>query len=200
MRIGILSDVHEANAELRRVVGRGRVLGVERFVVLGDVFESGKALGETVAILRDADASGVWGNHDLGLAVDPTPAVRARYPRAVVEYFAALAGRLHVGDCLIGHFQAWMDPADPEQPWYWNGVPASADELARNFAATDRRLLFMGHYHRWLVARPGGVLDWQGPGTFRFEGGRHLVVVPAVCDGWCVVYDTIADELLGERV
>ena len=56
--------------------------------------------------------------------------------------------------------------------------------------------MFVGHFHRWLAVTPEGLSEWQGQGTIRFEGHRrYLVVVAAVCDGWCAIYDSVADSL-----
>ena len=58
------------------------------------------------------------------------------------------------------------------------------------------RLMVMGHNHRWIVARPGEVFPWRGEGPFTFDPAeRYLVVVHAVCDGWCALLDTAANVL-----
>src|SRR5262249_42161592 len=79
MKLGILADIHEATGNLRAALAALRERGAERFVVLGDVFETGKDTVETVRLLQEAGAVGVWGNHDLGLSHEPTESVRAKY-------------------------------------------------------------------------------------------------------------------------
>jgi hypothetical protein len=55
----------------------------------------------------------------------------------------------------------------------------------------------VGHFHRWIAVTPEGPLSWGGEGPMRFDPGvRYLVVLGAVCDGWCATYDTEADVLV----
>jgi predicted phosphodiesterase len=200
MKLGILSDIHEANDLLRAALAGLSACGAERFVVLGDLFETGRAVRETVAILAEAGAVGVWGNHDLGLVLDPDERFRTRYGEEVLAYCATLRGRYEEADCLFTHAQAWMDPADLEQPWYLHDCPETPDLLARNFTAMPHRILFQGHYHRWLAATPDGRLPWQGEAPLRMGEGRYLVVIHAVCNGWCALHDTDTSELRPVRI
>ena len=70
MRIGILADIHESLTSLQWAIDVLHDQGADRLVVLGDVFELGHRLKETVDLLSDAGAVGVWGNHDFGLCRD----------------------------------------------------------------------------------------------------------------------------------
>ena len=73
----------------------------------------------------------------------------------------------------------------------------TAEGLAGSFAVTGHRILFAGHFHRWLAATPNGLLAWDGNGPIVLEPDqRHLVVVAAVCDGWCALFDTASNELV----
>jgi hypothetical protein len=59
----------------------------------------------------------------------------------------------------------------------------------------------VGHFHRWLLATPGGLLDWGGGGPVTLPPGqRYLVAVAAVCNGWCAVFDTAVGELIPCRL
>lgn len=78
MRIGILADIHGHVGNLRKVIARLRLERVDLFVVLGDVIDNGVNASETVAMLKDCEAVGVFGNHELGLCVDPEGDLRAR--------------------------------------------------------------------------------------------------------------------------
>jgi predicted phosphodiesterase len=62
MKLGILADIHEHVDELRQAIEKLQKQAADRFVVLGDVFEMGKRIEETVHLLRDVEAVGVWGN------------------------------------------------------------------------------------------------------------------------------------------
>jgi hypothetical protein len=56
--------------------------------------------------------------------------------------------------------------------------------------------MFTGHMHRWLIARQDGVMPWDGTTPISLPAPeRYLVVVAAVCDGWCATYDTASGEL-----
>lgn len=196
MKIGILADIHEAVAALEAALHWLVSQKVDRIVVLGDICDHGQRVSETTAILRRVGAVGVWGNHDLGLCLEPSPAMRQRYGGEVLDYFATLRGHYVEEDCLFSHVQTWMDPADLEQPWYVVGKPDNSELLARNFAATEARVQFQGHYHCWMAATPAGLLPWSGIEPLLLEPKeRYLFLVNAVCSGWCATYDTHAGLL-----
>lgn len=73
----------------------------------------------------------------------------------------------------------------------------TAEGLAGSFAVTGHRILFAGHFHRWLAATPIGLTAWDGNGPIELRlEERYLVVVAAVCDGWCAVLDTARNDLV----
>src|SRR5436190_4744276 len=177
MPLGILADIHEELLFLRRALDLFPSLGVDRVIVLGDVHCLGKHLAETVALLAAANATGVWGNHDFGLCRDVSPRLRDRYASPVLDYMGALQPRLEVDGCLFTHVEPWLDPENIEHLWYFDGPPDTADKAARSFAAVPHNHLFVGHFHRWLVATPAGVQAWQGEGPLVLSPGRYLVAV-----------------------
>ena len=198
MRIAILADIHEHVGELRWALAVLKQQGADRLVVLGDVCEMSTRLEETVAILDEAGAIGVWGNHDFGLCRDnPRPEDRRRFGARVLDFMGRLQPRLEVEGCLFTHVEPWLDPHSVEGLWYFHGPPDSPEKLARSFAAVPHRVLFIGHLHRWLLGTPGGPLPWRGEGPVRLDGrARFLVVVQAVWDGNCALFDTETNELL----
>jgi predicted phosphodiesterase len=202
MKLGILADIHENEEELQKAIDRLEKHGADRFVVLGDVFEMGKRIEATVRLLRNVEAVGVWGNHDIGLCVDPTEKVRERYSPAVLDFMTSLQPRLEIDGCLFTHVEPWLDPLKIEDLWYFDGPPDTAEKLARSFAAVPNRVVFLGHFHRWLLGSPAGVTAWQGETlvNLRHEN-RHLVVVHAVWAGRCAMFDTKTSDLIpfGER-
>jgi predicted phosphodiesterase len=199
MKLGLLADLHEDVPNLRRALERLRSHGVERVVVLGDVFDTGAAAEETAALLREAGAVGVWGNHDFGLCRNPGARARETFSAAVLDFAASLQPRLEVEDCLFTHLEPWRDPEDLLQLWGEADFP-DPERLARSFAATEQRVLFTGHHHRWRLWTPEGRLDWRGEAPVRLEGGRYLVQVAAMCEEWCAVYDTTGGELIPFKV
>jgi hypothetical protein len=194
MKLGILADIHERVEELRCAIDLLGRQGADRFVVLGDVFETGKRIEETVRLLREVDAVGVWRNHDLGLCHQPTEAVRAKYA-AVLDYTQALRPRLELAGCLFTHGLPCWDATDLAV-YYLGERPETPEGLANSFAASSQPVSFVGHFRRWLLGTPGGLLPWRGEAPVHLgSGNRYLVVVHAVCSGRCALFDTATNEL-----
>jgi hypothetical protein len=196
VKLGILADIHEHTRELEKAVAVLRQHGAERFVVLGDVFETGKQIEQTVGLLEEVGAVGVWGNHDVGLCFDPAEDVCRRYSAGVLNFMGSLQPRLELDGCLFTHVEPWLDPHSIEDLWYFDGPPDSPEKLARSFAGVPHRVMFIGHLHRWLVGTPQGILHWKGEGPLCLESTtRYLVVVHAVWDGKCALFDTTTGVL-----
>ena len=191
MRLGILADIHEDAPKLALALQRFRQERVQQVVVLGDVvFEMGSRLHETIALLADAGAVGVWGNHDLGLCHEPDERLKKRYAGPVFDFMQTLHPRLELEGCLFTHGLPYNDPTDPIA-YYLGERPETAEGQAPSFAASGHAVQFVGHFHRWLIATPAGRLPWDGAEPILFRPDeRYLVVVAAVCDGWCAVFDT----------
>jgi hypothetical protein len=196
MRIGLLADVHEDVEGLAAAIPVCRQNGVDRLLTLGDILETGERFAEAVDLLREADVGGVWGNHEFGLYVGRGDSLKSRFDRRTLDYMQRLTARLEVEGVLLGHVLPCLDPMDAEQPWYVERAPATAEDAARNFAAFTERRMFVGHFHRWLAVTPDGPLKWSGERPIPFDPDvRYLVVIAAVCDGWCAIYDTETDVL-----
>jgi hypothetical protein len=196
MRIGLLADIHENVDALEASIQRCRREGVDCLVTLGDIFETGEHFADAVDLLRDADVSGVWGNHEFALYAGRGDSVESQFDWRTLDYMKRLTARHEVDGVLFGHVLPCLDPTDVQQPWYVERAPSTAQAAARNFAAFPHRRMFVGHFHRWLAVTPDGPLDWPGDRPFQLDHDiRYLVVVAAVCDGWCAIYDTTSDVL-----
>src|SRR4051794_32179639 len=114
MRIGILSDIHQNPGELRWALAVLPDRRADRLVLLGDVFETGRRIKETVEILDRTGAVGVWGNHDFGLCRDPHEDTRHRFSLRVLNFMAGLRPRLEIEGCLFTHVEPWLDPEKVE--------------------------------------------------------------------------------------
>ena len=90
MKLGLLADIHEHTRQLQKAIAVLQRHGAERFVVLGDVFETGKRIERTVRPLEQVQAVGVWGNHDVGLCFDPDEKVCQRYSATVLNFMGSL--------------------------------------------------------------------------------------------------------------
>jgi hypothetical protein len=73
MQLGLLADIHEQAEQLRRAVAVLRRHGADRFVVLGDVFETGKRMEETVGLLRRRREEYCWPDALRSLPAQYTP-------------------------------------------------------------------------------------------------------------------------------
>ncbi len=154
-----------------------------------------RRFAEAVDLLREADVDGVWGNHEFGLFAGRGDSVERIFDWRSLDYMRRLEARMEVEGVLLGHVLPCLDPTDITQPWYVERMPETVEAAARNFAAFPHRRMFVGHFHRWLAVTPEeGALAWSGDRPIRFDHDRrYLVVVAAVCDGWCAVYDTETD-------
>jgi predicted phosphodiesterase len=200
MRIGILADIHEEVEALREGLGLLQRERVDRVVVLGDLFYHGKRVLETSDLLTEAGAVGVWGNHDLGLCHEPSQDYRDRYPRRLFDYLETLRPRLELDGCLFCHGLPHWDAYDPTD-YYLSDRLETPEGLSSSFSASPCLITFVGHFHRWQLATPEGVSPWSGGTPLSLgESDRYLVVVAAVCDGWCAVYDTESGELIPHRL
>ncbi|NBV44805.1 MAG: metallophosphoesterase, partial [Planctomycetia bacterium] len=200
MRIGIIADIHEDLPALDAVLDLFARAGVGRVVVLGDLFFNGTHVAETVDRLRAAGAVGVFGNHDLGMCLDPDPEVRASHPARVFEFTRTLSARMEVADCLFCHGLPHWDATDPLAS-YGDHPADSAASRAAAFAATESRMIFVGHFHRWLGATPEGIISWVGTTPLAFDPCHgYLVLVAALEQGWCATYDPATARLVPFRV
>ena len=147
--IGVVSDVHANLAALEAALDA--LAGVERIVCAGDLVGYGPQPNETVALLREAGAACVTGNHDL-VAVDRASLARCdelaattlAWTRGVLDettraYLAGLPQALDDGGLLVTH-------GAPGDPWHYVRTPA--DAAAQLAAVPDAPLLVVGHTHR----------------------------------------------------
>jgi hypothetical protein len=199
LKLGLISDIHEHVTDLRLALAECDRHRVEQIICLGDVFQLGEAIHDTVALLAQRGIPGVWGNHDFGLCGHPSALASSRrvhYVGPVLDYLATFKPSLELEDCLFSHVEPWRDLNDVMGLWYLGGLPDVPEKAARSFDACSNRVMFTGHHHRWLVATREGALPWDGTTAIRLEPTqRYLVVVAAVCEGYCAIYDTRSCEL-----
>ena len=199
MKLGIITDIHEhvecLRAALDELAGQ-----VDQVVMVGDVVETGERIEETCRLLSDADVIGVWGNHDFGLCCDVSEETRETYSQDVIQYMGSLKPRLEIGDCLFTHIEPWLDPHVLEDLWFFGGLPTEGERLDRIFGAVPNRLIFAGHYHRWILASSTAISDWTGESSIHLADGRYFVVVNALFAGHYAVLDTETRELVPGRV
>ena len=196
MKLGLITDIHEQVEHLKTAIDRFHDECVDQIVVIGDVLETGKRLDETCRLLAEAAAIGVWGNHDYGLCVEPDAETHSKYGDRVIDFMASLRPRLEIGGCHFAHVEPWLNPEEVADLWYFEGPPDVHGKLERIFNAVPNRLMFAGHYHKWLLVTPERIEDWNGSGPVDLADGRYFVVVGALCYGRYAILDTDTSELL----
>src|SRR5258708_28589357 len=122
----------------------------------------GKRIEETVCLLRNVQAVGVWGNHDIGLCFDLSKETCQQYSVSVLNFMGSLQPHLEIDGCLFTHVEPWLDPHLIEDLWYFHGPPDSPEKLARSFAAVPHPGLFIRHPPRWVLRTPDGPLPLRG--------------------------------------
>jgi hypothetical protein len=196
MKLGLITDIHEQVESLCEALDRFRREQVDQVVVIGDVFETGERIEETCRLLANAGAVGVWGNHDYGLCSHPPEEIRVRFSASIVGFMTSLRPRLEIDGCYFAHVEPWLDPEDIADLWFFEGPPEGDGRLKRIFEAVPNRLIFAGHYHRWMLVTPAGATQWKGECPIKLNCGRYFVVVGALADGHYAVFDTEGSTLV----
>jgi len=195
MKLGLITDIHEHVENLRAALARLREERVDQIVMIGDVAETGSRIVETCELLQSAKTVGVWGNHDYGFCVEPSPEMQQKYPAELFRYFGSLRPTLDIDGCHFSHVEPWLNPESLFDLWYYDGPPDEHGKLWRIFHAVPHRLMFAGHFHKWLLATPDEILDWHGERPVKLAPGRFFCCVGAICDGYFATFDTDTSEL-----
>lgn len=194
MRLGLVTDVHSHPNELARALALFRAHRVDQVVTIGDTFDAfARSTGdaEVATLLLEANAIGVWGNHDFTLRGDVAEEARARFSEVALTFMARMQPRLVIANCHFSHKEASVDPHDIEQLWDVSDRPLDlAERASLGFQAVPQQWQFVGHYHRWWATTPSGNMAWRGPEPLQFDSTeRYFVVVSATCEGWCGILD-----------
>ena len=189
MRIGVLADIHGHVDHLRNALDRLKREQVDVFVVLGDVIYDRSNAVETIALLKGCGAVGVWGNHELGLCVEPDDEIHALFPEPVLEFFSTLAPRFELGELLFSHTLPYQDASDPSS--YYSGSRLhEKGALDECFSSFPHRVMMCGHFHRWFAATPARQIAWDGDEPIRLDrDNRYFFAINAVMSGYAAVLD-----------
>lgn len=191
MKLGLITDIHEHVDYLRAALFHLRQQDVDEIVVLGDLVQLARDLEETCELLVDANAIGVWGNHDIGLCCEPCAELREQYAGTVLEFMTSLEPRLEIDECHFTHVQPWLNPEDVNDIWHFESLPTTPEGRARIFAAVPHRYIFIGHFHRWLIVTEHAALDWAGDQSIHLPAqDRYFVVLGPLCAGSWAIFDT----------
>jgi predicted phosphodiesterase len=183
VRYGLLADVHANLPALDAAVAALRRVGVDEWLVAGDVVGYGPHPNECVERLVDLGATCVAGNHDryacglLGAErLPPWAGPSLRWTRQQLTsdasaFLSVLPDTVHRGELVVAHGS--LD--DVEE---YITTPDQAErqlERARRSVGEEVATVVLGHtHHQWLVGagadvRPGTVMTAPRP------PGPHLV-------------------------
>lgn len=108
----------------------------------------------------------------------------------------SLRPRLELDGCYFAHVEPWLDPEDIADLWFFEGPPEDNRRLTQIFKAVPNRLMFAGHYHRWMLVTPAGIAEWKGDCPIKLDRGRYFVVIGALMEGRYAIFDTETSELV----
>lgn len=204
MLIGIAADIHDSVDALKATLDRFRDAGVEQVVSLGDAFETfkpGDPGTEVGRLLKDADAIGVWGNHDVGLSHRiPREVERAAEPE-LLNFTKTLRPQLVVDNCRFSHVEPWLNATKIEDLWHFDGMPNQPEFARRSLEAVPEQFVFVGHFHCWAITSADRKIAWnEGERISLSPSERYVVLMAAVVHGWSAVFDTVEAELTPIRV
>ena len=188
MRYAVLADIHGNLHALDAVLEAVRPLGVDDYLVAGDLVGYGPFPNECVARVAELRATCVAGNHDLmvlGLLTDERCIPLARrslaWTREVLRddaraYLQGLPRRVETGGVVITH-------GSLDHSWEYTRRP---DQAVRQLARVARehpgaRTLVLGHTHRVWACEDTGRERRPGPdGIIPLPSGLLLVNPGAV--------------------
>ena len=216
MIFAILSDVHANEMALEAVLSDAKGNGAERFICLGDVVGYGPEPEKAAALVREAAAVTLAGNHDdavsgrldpadfIDLAADAVARHREALSADSLAWLKSLPYVYSAGRFACAH-------GDFTDPKAFNYV-TDADVAAANFAACREQLLFVGHSHVpgiFLTGSSGKVYQLE-PTDFVLEEGKRYIVNPGsvgypraeggVCESTYVLFDDKTGTLLFRRL
>ncbi len=156
MRLLVFSDIHANLTALEAVLADAAVQGFDRIICLGDLVGYGAEPNQCVERVRSLkNCRCIAGNHDVAVLWQTSPYGMSSAAKEAIlwtmeqlsdankAYLAALPDRIDLADMTFVH-------ANPYNPRGWRYVMDRKYAL-RSFAATDCRLLFIGHSHRPLL-------------------------------------------------
>ena len=179
MKIGAIGDVHAEDGALAAALA---VLAHERadvILAVGDIVDGPGDVDRCVALLVEAGALAVRGNHDRWLVEDKHRALGTQpgdLSAATRAFLAALPSTRTLatprGALVLCHGVGDDDMARLHADTAPDDLLHGADELDALLADPDVAVVVGGHTHRRLVrrlARPDGApaLLWLNPGTLK---------------------------------
>lgn len=194
-RLGVVGDIHAEDARLAAALAVFREQRVEQVLFVGDVVDGEGDVDRCCALLAEAGALGVRGNHDRWLLEDrmrtlPDAHRRAELAPSSIALLEALPVTREIetraGSLLLCHGVGESDMLrlSPHDDGY---ALESNDELRRLIQQRRHRIVVGGHTHVRMVRRYGaGELRLEGDGSLVFVNAGALARSERPC---CVVLD-----------
>lgn len=159
VRIGVVSDIHGNHRALARAID---LLGpIDRLLCVGDAINQHRFSNEVVAMLRDLDATTIWGNHEAAFFGPGSARLREAnwIDRSAMQW---LEERQTIETLELAGRRLLLVHSTPRQP-FGNYVSLLNGGLDHHFADTGADVILCGHTHRpdavWcgqtLVLNPG---------------------------------------------
>jgi len=213
VRIAVIADVHGNALALEAVLKDACSLGFDHLIDLGDSVSGPLWPAETFAMLADAGARGVRGNHDRVVGCDAQEGMpstdafaHARLDASQRAALAALPETLRIGPVLAVHGTPHSDTTYLLHEATPHGVRERRpdDLLERLGDAGDAELILCGHTHRAhsarladgrLIVNPGSVgqpaYAWDHPVPHRMEAGTphaRWALLERSAHGWQIAH------------
>lgn len=200
MLIGLVADVHSHAEDLAAALAVLRTRKVDQVLTLGDTcdaFAPSDGSSNVTAMLDQCGAIGVWGNHDYTLCREITDGIRERFSTQTLDWMGQMQPSLQIDDCYFSHRAADIDPHDIAGLWSMEDGKTDLHRRAMaGFQSVSQPRQFIGHFHQWAVATPTGLNDWRGETPIHLDRQeKHFVVIDAVFNGSCAVFDTTSGWL-----
>jgi len=182
MKYALITDIHSNAQALEAVLRDAETHGVQRHVFLGDLVgyggDPGFVVDRVAALVRDAHAIAVRGNHDhftthaVPGSMHPDARAALEWTRShlrpeQLDFLAELPMSERRGDCLFVH-------ATAHQPSSWAYIQGRAEAM-QSLQATDARFTFCGHMHEPMLFHLSGT---GKAGDFVPEPGTEIPLLP----------------------
>jgi hypothetical protein len=199
MRLGIVTDIHNDAKNLELALQQMQLHSIDQVITLGDTidpFVPDQDAPRVAELLMQANAIGVWGNHDVAFCQDLTPKTLARYPSIVCEFLTKMQAEIVIDGFTFRHREPLIDATNALDLWSFPEEPGMPILSQQSLAKFPEGRFLMGHNHHWFAANQNGPVAWIGdePLTLAPTSG-WFVVLRAVFQGSCAIFDTTTHVL-----
>ena len=200
MKLGLVTDIHNDIHRLREAIELLQQQGIDQLITLGDTcdaFLPPEGSDEVASLLMEQNALGVWGNHDYIFCHEPSAYLRENFSDPTFEFMATTTPHLNLDDCYFSHLESSVDQHDPVALWKLHEPDFEPLAFSKDaFETLPITFQFTGHYHCWFAATPDGQIEWNGSDSLEMSGGiRHFVIIRAVMQKSCAIFDTDSKRL-----